>query len=95
MPGDRAGDVEYLRGKRDAMLRTLEAEERDADGFVFVGQAVVGADAAARRTTLETARAFVAAGADHVVLAIPAAGGPGALATAVAEVAEPLRAAWR
>jgi hypothetical protein len=36
----------------------------------------------------------VAAGADHVVLGIPAAAGPHALRSLASEVAEPLRDGW-
>jgi hypothetical protein len=94
MPGDRAGDVEYLRSKRDLMLRALAEQGRDASGFAFAGQVTAGTTPDERRTALEKARAFVAAGADHVVLAIPARAGPDALAGLAAEVAEPLRDAW-
>jgi alkanesulfonate monooxygenase SsuD/methylene tetrahydromethanopterin reductase-like flavin-dependent oxidoreductase (luciferase family) len=94
MPGDRAGDVGYLREKRDAMLRALEDAGRDASTVVFVGQAVAGTGAADRRAALETGRAFVAAGADHVIVGIPASAGPEVLRAVAAEVAEPLRGAW-
>ncbi|MBA2315887.1 MAG: LLM class flavin-dependent oxidoreductase [Chloroflexi bacterium] len=94
MPGDRAGDVEYLRGKRDEMLRAIEAAGRDPGGFAFAGQVSVGADAAGHRAAVETARAFVAAGADHIVLGMPAVGGPDALRTMAEEVAAPLRDGW-
>ena len=94
MPGDRAGDVDYLRSKRDVMLRALGEHGRDDSGFAFVGQVTAGTTPNERREALEKARAFVGAGADHVVLAIPARGGPAALAGLAAEVAEPLREAW-
>jgi alkanesulfonate monooxygenase SsuD/methylene tetrahydromethanopterin reductase-like flavin-dependent oxidoreductase (luciferase family) len=94
MPGDRAGDIEYLRSKRDAVLRALEATGRDPSGFVVAGQVVVGADPERRRAGLAAARELIAAGADHVVLGIPAAAGPDALLAAASEVAEPLRSAW-
>ncbi len=94
MPGDRAGDVAYLRDRREAVLRAIDAAGRDPAGFVFAGQVSVGGDAAARREAVETARALVAAGAAHVVLAIPAAAGPEALRTVAAEVATPLRDGW-
>jgi alkanesulfonate monooxygenase SsuD/methylene tetrahydromethanopterin reductase-like flavin-dependent oxidoreductase (luciferase family) len=95
MPGDRAGDVPYLAEKRDAMLRALDDVGRDREALVFVGQAVAGTTATDRAAALETARAFVAAGADHVILGIPAGAGPDALRAAAREVAEPLLDAWR
>jgi len=94
MPGDKAGDVGYLRERRDTMLRMIEAEARDGDEFTFVGQVSVGKDRASRARALEVARAFVAAGADHVVLGIPAASGPAALRAMADEVAAPLRDGW-
>jgi alkanesulfonate monooxygenase SsuD/methylene tetrahydromethanopterin reductase-like flavin-dependent oxidoreductase (luciferase family) len=94
MPGDRAGDVAYLREKRDAMLRALEAAGRDPSSLVFVGQAVAGTTREDRSAALETSRAFVAAGADHVILGIPASAGPDVLRALAAEVAEPLRGRW-
>ena len=94
MPGDRAGDVPYLRGKRDAMLAALEANGRDPEAFAFAGQVQVGPERADRERALETARAFVAAGADHVVLGMAARGGPEALQRLADEVATPLREAW-
>ena len=94
MPGDRAGDVPYLRGLRDAMLRLLEAEGRDPDTFTFAGQVNAGTDGASRTEALRVARALVSAGADHVVLSVPAAAGPDALRAMADEVAAPLRDAW-
>jgi alkanesulfonate monooxygenase SsuD/methylene tetrahydromethanopterin reductase-like flavin-dependent oxidoreductase (luciferase family) len=95
MPGDRAGDVAYLRERRDTMLRLIEAEGRDPESFTFAGQVSLGTDPASRADGLASARAFVAAGADHVVLGIAAAGGPDALRVMATEVAAPLRDAWR
>jgi alkanesulfonate monooxygenase SsuD/methylene tetrahydromethanopterin reductase-like flavin-dependent oxidoreductase (luciferase family) len=94
MPGDRAGDVEYLRAKRDEVLRAIETAGRDASGFAFAGQVAVGATAASRREALASAKAFVGAGADHVVLGVSAAAGPAALRAMAQEVAEPLREWW-
>jgi alkanesulfonate monooxygenase SsuD/methylene tetrahydromethanopterin reductase-like flavin-dependent oxidoreductase (luciferase family) len=92
MPGDRAGDVAYFREKRDDLRRRLEAVGRDGHEFGFAGQIVspAGSDAAGRREALATARAFVAAGATHVVVGIAAAGGPDALRLAARDIAMPL-----
>jgi hypothetical protein len=45
-----------------------------------------------RRTALGMARRFAAAGANHVILGVPAMAGPDGLAAMAREVAEPLRA---
>ena len=94
MPGDRAGDVNYLRTQRERMLPELEKVGRGADGFAFGGQVAAGTDGHARREALRQGRAFVKAGADHVVLGIPASAGPDVLRAVATEVAEPLLAAW-
>ncbi len=94
MPADRAGDVDYLRTKRDEMLRAVEAAGRDPSEFAFGGQVAVPGDAGGRRQAVASALALAAAGATHVVLAMPARGGPAALRALAEEVAEPLRAAW-
>jgi len=93
LPGERAGDLDYFRSKRDDLRRRIEAAGRDADAFGFAGQVMspAGPDAAGRRNALATARAFVEAGATHVVVGIAATGGPDALRLAAREVAVPLR----
>ncbi len=90
MPGNRPGDVEYFAVKRDEIRRALEAAGRDPDAFTFAAQLSCGSTAASRRAALETSRAFVRAGANHVILGVPAAAVPGALADVAREVAEPL-----
>lgn len=90
MPGNRPGDVEYFAQKREEIRRALDAAGRDPDGFDFAGQLDCGVSAGTRRTALSTARAFVAAGATHVILGVPARGGPAAIAAMAREVAEPL-----
>ncbi len=78
--------------RRSAILREMDAIGRDPGGFAFGGQLPAGEDAAGRATALETARAFVAAGANHVLLGMPARLGPAGLGAIAREVAEPLRA---
>jgi alkanesulfonate monooxygenase SsuD/methylene tetrahydromethanopterin reductase-like flavin-dependent oxidoreductase (luciferase family) len=99
MPGDRAGDVAYFAEKRDEIRRALEAAGRDPADFSFAGQvgARSGSDTSGRWMTeaLESARAFVRAGADHVIVGIAASEGPQALELLAREVAEPLRAEAR
>ncbi len=90
MPGNRPGDVPYFSAKRDEIARALEAAGRDPAAFTFAAQVSCGATAASRREALETARAFLAAGANHVILGVPATMAPDGLAVVADEVAEPL-----
>ena len=86
------GVVEF-RMRRSAILAEMDAIGRDPAAFDFAGQLPAGTTAAERRTALDTARRFVAEGADHVMLGMPARLGPAGLAAVAREVAEPLRAA--
>jgi alkanesulfonate monooxygenase SsuD/methylene tetrahydromethanopterin reductase-like flavin-dependent oxidoreductase (luciferase family) len=92
MPGNRAGDVDYLVQKRDEMLRHLEAAGRDAAGFTFAAQVSCGEHSTDRRAALRAARALVSAGAQHVILGMAPGLGAGVLRLIAAEVAEPLLA---
>ncbi len=91
MPGNRPGDVGYFAEKRDQICRALEAIGRDPVDFAFAAQVNCGVTGSERRQALEVARSMVRAGATHVVLGIPGAAGPDALADMAHEVAEPLR----
>ena len=53
--------------------------------FTYAAQLSCGATADSRREALETARAFLAAGANHVILGVPAAMAPDGLAEPLAE----------
>ncbi|TMB52369.1 MAG: LLM class flavin-dependent oxidoreductase [Chloroflexi bacterium] len=90
MPGNRAGEIGYLVEKRDAMLRALESAGRDQAGFTFGAQVSCGATASDRRTALQEARAFVDAGAQHVILGMAPALGGDVMRAIAREVAEPL-----
>jgi alkanesulfonate monooxygenase SsuD/methylene tetrahydromethanopterin reductase-like flavin-dependent oxidoreductase (luciferase family) len=90
MPGNRPGDVAYFAETRDRVRRALDAAGRDPDDFTYAAQLSCGATAADRRVALATARAFVAAGANHVILGLPAAVAPEGLLDVAREVAEPL-----
>ena len=92
MPGNRPGDVDYFRAKRDEICRALEAAGRDSAAFAFAAQMTSGTTHRDRREALDLARAFIAAGANHVILGLPASAAPGGLAALVSEVAEPLSA---
>jgi 2-methylisocitrate lyase-like PEP mutase family enzyme len=78
--------------KRDEIRGALEAAGRDPDDFTFAAQLDCGTMAEDRRTALGMARRFAAAGANHVILGVPAMAGPDGLAAMAREVAEPLRA---
>ena len=90
MPGNRPGDVAYFSEKRDAIRRALADAGRDPDDFAFAAQLDCGTSAADRRRSLGVARRFVAAGANHVILGVPAVAGPDGLVAMAREVAEPL-----
>ena len=90
MPGNRPGDVAYFTEKRDEIRRALEAAGRDPDDFTFGAQLDAGTMADTRRAALDVARRFLAAGANHVILGVPAAAGPEGLTAMATEVAEPL-----
>jgi alkanesulfonate monooxygenase SsuD/methylene tetrahydromethanopterin reductase-like flavin-dependent oxidoreductase (luciferase family) len=91
--GANEGVLEF-RDRRAAILRELEAIGRDPTSFSFAGQVATGTTAADRATALETARQFVAEGADHVILGMAARLGPAGLTAVASEVAEPLRAGF-
>ena len=90
MPGNRPGDVDYFAAKRDEIRRALEAAGRDPDDFSFAGQLDIGTNADSRREALETSRRFLAAGATHLILGVPAAAGPEGVTAMAREVGEPL-----
>ncbi|HEY6056439.1 MAG TPA: LLM class flavin-dependent oxidoreductase [Candidatus Limnocylindrales bacterium] len=92
LPGNRPGDLPYFLEKRDALRRALAAAGRDPDEFTFAGQITCGTTADQRAEALSVARAFVRAGAGHLMLGIPGSGGPDALESMAREVAEPLMA---
>ena len=87
MPGNRPGDVAYFAEKRDEIRGALDAAGRDPDDFTFAGQLDCGATPQTRRAALETARRFVDAGANHVILGVPAGAGPDGVTAMAREVA--------
>jgi len=93
MPGNRPGDVPYFTHMHDEIRRALEPAGRDPEAFDFGAQLSCGTRPDDRRRALETARAFVAAGATHVTLGVPASIAPDGLRDVACEVAEPLAAA--
>jgi alkanesulfonate monooxygenase SsuD/methylene tetrahydromethanopterin reductase-like flavin-dependent oxidoreductase (luciferase family) len=93
MPGNRPGDVVYFAAKRDEISRALDAAGRDPAAFTFAAQLSCGVTRESRRAALDTSRAFVRAGATHVILGLPAGGAPDGLRAIADEVAGPLLAA--
>ena len=95
MPGNRPGDVAYFAERREAMRRALADGARDPDDFTFAAQLDCGTTPASRHDALDVARRFVRAGANHVILGVPAAAGPDGVRAAAREVAEELAARGR
>lgn len=91
MPGNRAGDVAYFSERREVLLRALDDAGRDRATFTFAGQVSCGVRNADRRAALATARDLYRAGAQHMILSVPAGAGAGALRAMATEVAGPLR----
>lgn len=89
MPGNRPGDVELFREKRDLIRRALDGAGRDPDDFAYAAQLTVGTSHMDRRSALWTARKMRAAGATHVILGLPASLAPDGLDDLVHDVAEP------
>ncbi len=84
--------VAEFAARRVTIVGELEALGRDPAGFAFAGQLPGGTTATERAAALETARQFVAAGANQIILGVPAKLGPNILTAVAREVAEPLRA---
>ena len=90
MPGNRPGDVPFFTETRDKILRALEAAGRDSSSFSFAAQLSCGVTPADRKAALATSRRFVAAGATHMIIGLPASIAPDGMAALADEVAEPL-----
>jgi len=91
MPGNRPGDVAFFSEMRDVIRRALEAAGRDPAEFTFAAQLTCGETDAELREARATAEAMLRAGADHLILGVPARLCPNGLARMAAEVAAPLR----
>jgi alkanesulfonate monooxygenase SsuD/methylene tetrahydromethanopterin reductase-like flavin-dependent oxidoreductase (luciferase family) len=90
MFGSMPGAVDWFTEVRGRIVAALEAAGRDPAAFTFAAQLSVGATPETRRAALETARAFVRAGANHVILGLPASVAPDGVRALADEVAEPL-----
>jgi alkanesulfonate monooxygenase SsuD/methylene tetrahydromethanopterin reductase-like flavin-dependent oxidoreductase (luciferase family) len=91
MPGNRIGDVAHFIDRRDALLRALERAGRDPANFTFAAQVACGSTDGERRQALSVAREMRRAGADHLMLSIPAGAGSAGLRAMADEVARPMR----
>lgn len=91
MPGNRPGDVAFFAEKRDLIRRAIEAAGRDPAEFTFAAQLTGGGSDADLREARGVATALLRAGADHLILAVPARLGPNGMARMANEVAAPLR----
>lgn len=90
LPGNRAGDVGYFIEMRDKIRQALEEAGRNPDDFTFAAQVDCGTSTSDREEALKTASRFQKAGADHVILGIPATAAPDALLPMAFEVAAAL-----
>jgi len=91
MPGNRPGDVAYFAEKRGEIVRALEAAGRDPATFSFAAQLNCGGTPHELHEARDTALAFRRAGADHVILGLPARLAPDGLHALASEVARPIR----
>lgn len=89
LPGINAGDDRYFSGKRDELLRALEAAGRPSDALILAGQVNCGPSAEDRRTALHQSLALQRAGATHLILGMDPALGPDGLRVMAREVTEP------
>ncbi len=87
-------DVEYFRGRRGALLAALEAAGRDAATFAFAVKVGTGRTRADHAEALRLGRAYVDAGATHILLSLPPALGADGVDGVVEDIATPLRAAF-
>ncbi len=83
------GDFPSYLEKREALLRHCEEVGRDPADIEISSQLICGERSSPE--ILEAARPFLENGVDHMIFAIPAAGGPAAVQRLADEVITPLR----
>ncbi len=93
LPGGRTDRLGYFVELRGKLLARMAEIGRDPAGFEFAIQVPTGATSEARRYGLRLAQDSVAAGANHLVLAMPPELGPDGVDAVVRELATPLREA--
>ncbi|MDP9250008.1 MAG: LLM class flavin-dependent oxidoreductase [Chloroflexota bacterium] len=86
---NQTGEPSTFLEKRDILLRHCEAVGRDSQEIEISAQAFLRGDD--YRTMLDTAATFAEAGADHLILIMPASEGPDGLQRLADRVAAPLR----
>jgi alkanesulfonate monooxygenase SsuD/methylene tetrahydromethanopterin reductase-like flavin-dependent oxidoreductase (luciferase family) len=86
---NQTGEPSTFLAKRDILLRHCEAVGRDPGEIEISAQSFLRGDDYA--TMLATAATFAEAGADHLILIMPAAEGPDGLLRIADRVATPLR----
>ena len=93
LPGGQTDRLAYFIELRGKLLARMAEIGRDPAGFEFAIQVPAGTTVEARQQGLRLALDSVAAGANHVVLAMPPELGPAGVDALVRELATPLREA--
>jgi alkanesulfonate monooxygenase SsuD/methylene tetrahydromethanopterin reductase-like flavin-dependent oxidoreductase (luciferase family) len=91
LPATPGLDVVYFADKRRRILDEMAAIDRDPAGFAFAAQIPTGTTDDSRSEAVDSALAFAAAGATHLILGMPARLGPEGLSAVATRVARPLR----
>ncbi len=86
-----SGSVDEFRERHEALRRLCEEEGRDIGELTVSVQLVVPDDAGERRRALAAAHAYARAGAQEIMLTIPARSGAEGIRRLATEVAVPLR----
>ncbi len=86
---NHTGEPETFVGKRDTLMRECEAIGRDPGEIEISAQAFLRDGDYA--SMVETASHYASSGAQHLVLMMPAADGPGGLRLLADRAAQPLR----
>lgn len=86
-------DPPFFRDRRDRILAEMARIGRDPAGFVFAAQVATGTTAESRRAAIDLALEFFRAGANHLILGMPARLGADGLTSVATEVVAPLHEA--
>jgi alkanesulfonate monooxygenase SsuD/methylene tetrahydromethanopterin reductase-like flavin-dependent oxidoreductase (luciferase family) len=95
LPGGRSDRLPYFVELRSRLLARMAEIGRDPAGFAFAMQVPTGDTARSRRDGLRLALDAVEAGANHLVLSMPAELGPAGVDAVAKELATPLRESLR
>lgn len=87
----KPSDLDYFRGRRDALLEALDAAGRDAGTFEIAAQVQTGVTVEAHRAAREAVMEAVDLGATTVVLGMPPHLGAAGVDAVVLEIAGPVR----